>query len=241
MNSAVERPKRGLAPTDALARWSDQPLYKELLELSGGSTLLTHARVYEAMPDPEPRKAYQVKLSALEAALLRKLQEGDIFASAIEVGADQRTPIHPTLWEIMEIDYEYEEVISEDRKFRKLELFERGAVPQNIWKVPDWLEAELGAAGESEFRHDDDYRIVYLHGIKFSFGELQGKVLKHLHEAVLDGEPWQDGKVVLELAGSTQMRMGDLFGKKKDWKALIESDGRRWRLRVDRFGNELRD
>ena len=40
------------------------------------------------------------------------------------------------------------------------------------------------------------------------------------------GEPWQSGKAILAAAGSRSLKMSDVFKSKKNWRLLIESDGR---------------
>ena len=50
--------------------------------------------------------------------------------------------------------------------------------------------------------------------------------VRALHEAARRGEPWQSGKAILAAAGSRSLKMSDVFKSKKNWRLLIESDGR---------------
>jgi len=47
-----------------------------------------------------------------------------------------------------------------------------------------------------------------------------------LHEAARRGEPWQSGKAILSAAGSKSLKMSDVFKSQKQWRSLIESNGR---------------
>ena len=77
------------------------------------------------------------------------------------------------------------------------------------------------------FAHSDDYGKVTIDGRMFSLGERQAMVVRRLHEAALAGQPWQNGKALLQNARSQSTRLHDLFKSKgPDWHQLILSDGR---------------
>lgn len=71
-----------------------------------------------------------------------------------------------------------------------------------------------------------DYKKVMTGGRMFHLGLCQAEVVRLLHEAALAGEPWRYGKAVLAAAGSSSMRMADLFKSQRHWRELIASDGR---------------
>lgn len=103
------------------------------------------------------------------------------------------------------------------------------------------LEAELfpkpvGAAPvASSFSHSDDYRDVSVNGVTFALGPIQARVVRVLHKHPSDRSGWCSGKIVLEKAGSSSVRMADVFKSQPQWRKLIESD-RRGNYRLCRGG-----
>lgn len=100
------------------------------------------------------------------------------------------------------------------------------------------LEAELfpkpvGAAPvASSFSHSDDYRDVAVSGLTFALGPIQARVVRVLHKHPSDSSGWCSGKIVLDKAGSSSVRMADVFKSQPQWRKLIESDRRgNYRLR----------
>ena len=90
-----------------------------------------------------------------------------------------------------------------------------------------------GAPRGPAFHQLNDYSEVYVSGLIFKLGSVQSRVVRQLHKAALTGEPWCNGKTVLEAAGSACTRLADLFKSQRHWRELIESDGRgRYRLLV---------
>ena len=96
----------------------------------------------------------------------------------------------------------------------------------------DRFEAETGFAGAAAgprpgaFHASADYQDVRCNGQHFRLGAIQAQVVRALHEAAVCGEPWQSGKAILAAAGSRSLKMSDVFKSKKNWRLLIESDGR---------------
>lgn len=96
----------------------------------------------------------------------------------------------------------------------------------------DRFEAETGFAGAAAglrpgaFHASADYQDVRCNGQHFRLGAIQAQVVRALHEAARRGEPWQSGKAILAAAGSRSLKMSDVFKSKKNWRLLIESDGR---------------
>lgn len=86
------------------------------------------------------------------------------------------------------------------------------------------LEHGLGAIQNNETT--EDMRTIIIDGQTHYFGEMQAKVLQLLHQAAVDGEPWQNGKQLLQQVGSESFTLSNVFKHKPVWKDIIESDGR---------------
>jgi hypothetical protein len=215
MSQQVGRPRNGLSPEDALARWSDPHPYAEIKYV-----------------DPRTMTSEQRRRrDALEEAFIERLKTGLVVASGIQEGSNRREAIHPSLWAILEIDYELDDIVGRNHLFEAAEFFEASLVPLNITDIPDWLSDRESRS--PEFEHDPNYRHVKLGEIRFSLGELQAGVVRQLHEAALKGNPWQRGQDLLENAGSELLRISDLFKSQRQWRSLIESDRRgSYRLRL---------
>jgi hypothetical protein len=234
MSNSVSRPRKGLTADQAFARWSDPEKYKELVVIAETSEVPNIMDMDRKIRDPLRRKEYRSKRDALDDAFRERLLNEEIFASGIYEYGNRREVIHPTLWGMLEIAYELDCIVGMKRTYEKPEFFRLDSIPLNIRPVPDWLDAELGAAGLNAFRYDRDYRHIVLHGIEYSLSPLHAKVVALLHEAWLAGDPWQNGKDILQRAGSTQFKMVDVFKSREDWRALIETDGKSmYRLRME--------
>jgi hypothetical protein len=85
-----------------------------------------------------------------------------------------------------------------------------------------------GAAAEAlaGFSASQDYRRVCFGGKIYYFGPIQAKVIRALHTAAQNGEPWCSGKALLAAAGAKSRKMADVFKSKPDRHKLIESNGR---------------
>lgn len=96
----------------------------------------------------------------------------------------------------------------------------------------DRFEAETGFSGAetgpqlSVFSASPDYQDVHCGGHQFRLGPIQAQVVRALHEAARRGEAWQSGKAILSAAGSKSLKMSDVFKSQKQWRSLIESNGR---------------
>ena len=144
-------------------------------------------------------------------------------------------PIDPSLWDILEIDYEFYEANSEHHKFEKLEFFELSTVPVNIRTTPKWLDDLLGERGHNHFRYTEDYRHIYLHGLRYDLSPLWAAIVRILHAAhKKDGYGWCNGKRTLALAGTTQSKMSDVLKTRDDSQSIIQSDRKgSYRLALD--------
>lgn len=73
---------------------------------------------------------------------------------------------------------------------------------------------------------DPTFRKVWFEGRLHHFGAVQAGVLARLHAAALRGEPWQNGKKLLQEAGSQSFTMQNVFKSNPRWRDFVESDGR---------------
>jgi len=234
MPSSVQHSRKGLSPDAAFSRWSDPDSYQELVALAGITDLPPLTGSNHRFRDPNDQKKYYAKRTSMETAFRNRLLNADFFASAIDRHASRREVIHPTLWELLHVHYELDEIVGMGRRYESAEFFALDSIPLNVRPIPDWLDAELGAAGLNAFRHDQDFRHIVLHGIEYALSPLHAKVVAVLHQALLNDEPWQPGKDILERAGSQQMKMVDVFKSRADWRAFIDSDAKgMYRLRMD--------
>ena len=96
------------------------------------------------------------------------------------------------------------------------------------------------ATGEpSAVWHNDDFTRVRVANEWHSFGPKQAAVLRLLKAASDGGNPWLDGKRLLEEADAATMRLIDLFKRKPAWRQLVEADGKgRYRLNSDLLSPE---
>lgn len=86
---------------------------------------------------------------------------------------------------------------------------------------------------EPEFVYSEDYRYVKLHGVEYHLGDVQARVVAHLHDASQSYQPWIHGKTLIHESCSGAVRFRDIFKSKENWRELILSDGRgRYRLNV---------
>ena len=78
------------------------------------------------------------------------------------------------------------------------------------------------------FTYENDFKMVKIGDDIFHFGEMQASVIKQLYDLALDEnkDPWEHGKILLHNAGSTSHRMNDVFKNKKEWRKLIEGNGK---------------
>lgn len=89
----------------------------------------------------------------------------------------------------------------------------------------------LGAAA-GVFVASMDYQEIRHRGRHYRLGPIQAAVVRALHAAVLAGDPWCEGKVILAEAGSRSLRMADVFKSQAGWRSLIRSN-RRGSYRLD--------
>jgi hypothetical protein len=201
-------------------------------------TYADSANSYVDTVEGRPRHlAYARLRNSLEAALVEKLEAGALLASGIRQGDDRRRLIHPSLWDILEVDYDFDSIDGQGQHYESAEIFEPSAIPNNLSDLPDWIR-EPSSAGEggtiaaTTLVHDDRYKRVTLNGAKFFLGAQQAKVICCLHQASVRGDPWQHIKAIQHQTGIGRMR--DVFGRKQHWESLLLSNRRGlYRLRND--------
>ncbi|MBN8995163.1 MAG: hypothetical protein J0H94_08045 [Rhizobiales bacterium] len=231
-----KRPPRGISMDQALARWSDPIAYAGMKEYEDAE----QSRSTSAGNSPyELRHREFVKYQdKVERSFRQAMAEGRAVMSSITRFANGRRAVEPSLWDVLDLIFEFDEVNGDGRTYTRPEFFDPAAIPKNIGTVPAWLmnlhlQAVGVAAGASGFSHDPTYTHVKLAGRQFVLGTLQAHVVRVLHEAVEKGAPWVHGKVLLAQAGSTSSNIGTLFKSQPAWKELIDSDGKgTYRLRL---------
>ena len=94
-------------------------------------------------------------------------------------------------------------------------------------RLESLIKTKRPPSDDEPFAHTPDYREVRLNGHAISLGAIQAAVVKQLHTAYLAGDPWKNGKQLLQVAGSVSNRINDIFKSKKgDAQKLIQSNGR---------------
>lgn len=96
-------------------------------------------------------------------------------------------------------------------------------------------EKPHAAAGLAANAIDPTYRIVRVKDRDYRFGETQARVLRLLSEAAHKGEPWQNGKHLLRLAGSQSFSLSNLFKRHAVWRELVISNKRGFYRLNERF------
>lgn len=81
-------------------------------------------------------------------------------------------------------------------------------------------------ATDFQFIHSPDYRHIQLSQQHFRLGDVQAKIVEHLHSAAASSQQWVHGKTLIDVSGSNAMRLRDIFKHKKNWRKLILSDDR---------------
>jgi len=117
---------------------------------------------------------------------------------------------------------------SEDIRIQERDLL---VLPEEYERVQ---QAGLVSAGTSLINSNPDFREVTLGGETHYFGEMQAEILRRLYEAAQRGEPWQNGKRLLQEVGSESFSLSNVFKHKPIWREFIHSNKRgAYRLRPD--------
>ena len=88
------------------------------------------------------------------------------------------------------------------------------------------ISKEGGRHSEQTGGFDPTFRNVRINGTEYRFGDIQAKILRLLYNAGASGNPWQNGKQILQEAGSESYTLANVFKRNPAWKRLIVSDGR---------------
>ena len=73
---------------------------------------------------------------------------------------------------------------------------------------------------------DHSFKIIQHQGNQYRLGDMQASILRQLYGSATDGKPWQNGKKLLQEAGSQSFSLPNIFKRNRIWKELIISDGR---------------
>lgn len=219
-----ERARKGIEAEEALRRWSEPSAYQAMIECSDAARTISTGDVSQRHLE------YGRRRQIVESAFIDLLKRGTVIASGIEKYATGREVIEPSLWEVLEINYELDDIDGEHCHYRSAEFFEASDIPLNILNRPDWIATLVP---DVTFTADPDYRNVTLAGRRYELGAKQALVVRKLHDGLKAENPWVSGKELLEAAGSEAAKIRDLFKSQARWEDLIESDRKgRYRLRV---------
>lgn len=83
-----------------------------------------------------------------------------------------------------------------------------------------------GGNQEPDFTFSEDYRYLKLNDIEYHLGDVQARVIEHLHDASQSHKPWVHGKTLIHESGSGAVRFRDIFKNKSNWRKLIISNER---------------
>lgn len=224
--SSTGRPTSGLSLEAALERWSDPADYAAMKEYEDASTNVSCALGMEPSPQVLRYREFARRRHILEEAQLGRLRSGRrLVASGIAQFGAFREALHYSLFSVLLISYEFEEIGWNERRYEAVEIFDRAAIPTNLGFIPDWLVPE--------FQHEDGYRVVIFRGQEFRFTELQSRMIQALHHAALAGHPWVVAKRLVEDIGAGVHFISDLLKANSNLRDLIESDKRgKIRLRI---------
>jgi hypothetical protein len=213
-------PKAGLSPEQALKNWSSAEQYSAMEQLS--QFAMSHSNETVNL-----HFEYTRRREALEKAFVDRLGRGEIFCSAIAQHGDDREIIKPALWAVYWVEYDFDQIAGNGRLYEAAEFFGPNEIPGNVI-IPEWFTRYTDERNEAEefWPYDDTYRHVKVRRLDFTLSEIQASVIRQLHEASFAGEGWMNGKILLEAAGATGLKMSDYFKPKARWAALLKSDGR---------------
>lgn len=134
--AGTARPARGLPPEEALRKWSDPKVFARMLTYSDSANQVT------ATPEGERRhRKYGKYREELETAFYGRLRSGEVFASGILPSGDRREIIRPELWDVLQVDFEFDIIAGRDRRYESAEFFDPAAFPRNVTDVPEWVAA----------------------------------------------------------------------------------------------------
>ncbi len=229
------RPARGLAPEDALERWSDPEAYDAMLEYLDARVQVSVATGRKPTPRVLRHQEYRRRRDPLEKKLHAMLEEGRLLATGVGRNADPtaaRVIVDPAVFQDVSIGWERDDLRGHTRAYdlELVEIFEPPGVPRNVRVIPDWYWREYEpptdappdpaerpgpdaplSAGQPTFRHSRDYLHVTIGGTEHVLSPMQARVIEQLHQAFLEGEPWTTSEALLLGAGSDSATLLQLF------------------------------
>jgi hypothetical protein len=132
-------PDKGLTPQEALARWSDPDAFAKMKELEDARDTIVMT------PEGQKRHWDFVKWrDVVEAVVMEQIRSGKVLVSAVEEGDEDRRIIPLSIWPLLTVDFEYELVIGETRRYELPEFFEPSEIPANVFEIPKWLKTLPG-------------------------------------------------------------------------------------------------
>jgi hypothetical protein len=183
-----------------------------MLEYEGYSQPVSDSKGHPPSERVLRYQEYKRRRDAIETPFLEKLKTAELLASGILQHHRHREIVEPSLWDEIELDYRFEDLIGEGYIFTKAEFFEPTSIPLNVHDVPRWLASYIGYQPRLDhLEFDHTFRHLKFKGKEYHLGEIQGRVVKQLYEAAVAGSPLVNGKVLLSRAGSQQTKMRDFM------------------------------
>lgn len=245
------RPARGLQLEEALERWSAPGAYAAMREYWDARVTVSGRAGFDPSPEVLRHQEFKRRREPIEEALLEMLRAGKLAASAVrEDSLNPRIVVDPEVFGGMWIDYEFAEIVGGGNRLTRPEIFSPDAIPLNVRAIPDWYAQAFGnapggqpanpapvpAEHRSVFTHSKDYRVVTLHGVRFSLTQSQARIVRRLHEAHVEGTLWVHSRDLLASVHFSSDKVAQIFRRHKDphWQTLIESDRKgMYRLKID--------
>ncbi len=154
------------------------------------------------------------------SAYIREFPAHDAFESiALKCGADD-----------IEVNYDDLVILAKGKE----QLEEYLGLNANGECTVEIIGKAMGPQAPRPSACDVGFRHIKFKGFDFSLGSVQSSVVKQLHKAATAGDPWQNGKKLLQEAGSETFALKDVFTRQPNWRELIMSDSRgMYRLHED--------
>lgn len=84
---------------------------------------------------------------------------------------------------------------------------------------------DFRAESTTENEFDPTFKVIWHQGQRYSFGDMQAKIIRLLYQAAEEGKPWQKGKPILGKAESESYTLSSVFSHHPAWgKNFIETD-----------------
>lgn len=259
----MERSQRGVPFEEAVRRWGDPELVAALPDVR--EPVIQRVKHRAAQRGRKLRKSRSDELfQKADRSLFVRLYDMQLFCSGRKLGSthgDLRFLIHPerlhpdrTVFSRQDGALTCDQGTRMKRAYSDVEVFRYPEIPANISNIAPEIrelfyrmdaERAISASAispeESEyapavsFRVQNNYAQVTLGGLEYTLSPMQAEVVRALHVALLEGDPWVHVNRLKEAVGSGSQTLSMLFRRQRnpDWKKLIKSDGRGYhRLRI---------